>query len=461
MRFKSFWIFLIVMVFSFPALSFAGEPDSKVWEAFDNDWYFNKTNMIKSNYIVSVWVYKDVGVEGRKEKIEAIKKTDPDKAAKYQKYDHYLSLWEVDLNNKQRKLKEVADYDDRGNVIESNVYRDREWKDIKPNSIFEKLYNKVSAIQNIKPSKEVLDREQEAKDRKIKEQQEKERLAKEELLKEKQAKEELAREEREKEQKAREQKIKEQQMKEQQAREERARIQQEKEDKAREQRAREDEERARVQQEKEDKAREQRAREDEAREERAKERRFREERAKETPVREAPMRETAMRDTAEEESSAISGKPFGKGWEALTNNVYYNNKTIRKTAKAISVWTYNIVTDDFREKKIASIRKTDPEKARQYEYYDHNVVLSEINCKKKLAKTNMYVDYDDAGEELHSYTYTKREWEVIKPGSLGEKLYHQLCAAGKAPLSKKKALKKKKSKKHSSRKKVQDEGEDN
>ena len=116
------------------------------------------------------------------------------------------------------------------------------------------------------------------------------------------------------------------------------------------------------------------------------------------------------------------------------------------------------VTDEFRERKIEAIKKNDLDKSRKYEYYDHNVVLSEINCRKKLAKTKMYVDYDDAGEVLTSYTYNNREWKEIAPGSLGEKLYQKLCMTRKAPLNQKKlkkSLKKKKSKIHSSRQKVQ------
>ena len=105
MMFKTFRILLIVMVFSFPSLCFSAQPDSKVWESFDSDWYYNKTNMDKSSYIISVWVYKYVTNENRKEKIEIIKKSDLDKSIKYQKFDHYLSLWEIDTKNKQKRLR--------------------------------------------------------------------------------------------------------------------------------------------------------------------------------------------------------------------------------------------------------------------------------------------------------------------------------------------------------------------
>ena len=107
----------------------------------------------------------------------------------------------------------------------------------------------------------------------------------------------------------------------------------------------------------------------------------------------------------------------------------------------ISVWTYNIVTDDFREQKIEAIKKNDFEKSRKYQYYDHNVVLSEINCRKRLVRTKMYVDYDDNGEVLYSYTYKNREWKDITPGSTGEKLYQKLCMTRKTQMHKRKSLK--------------------
>ena len=408
MTLKTFRIFLIVIVFSLPSLCFSAQPDGKVWESFDNDWYYNKTNIDKSSDIISVWVYKYVTNENRKEKIEIIKKSDLDKSIKYQKFDHYLSLWEIDTVNKQKRLKELKDYDDKGNVLDSNVYKDREWKEIKPNSVFDKLYIKLGLTQ-----KEQQIREQQAKAQQAKEQQAKEQQAKEEQAKEQQAKEQQAKEQQAKEQQAKEQQAKAQQAKEQQAKEQQAREQQ-----------------------------------------------ANEQRAKEQQAKETPAQETVVRETTRRESSEISGRPVGKSWELLSDNVYYNKRNFTKLANIVSVWTYNIVTDDFREQKIEAIKKNDLDKSRKYEYYDHNVVLSEINCRKKLARTKMYVDYDDAGEVLYSYTYNSRDWKDITPGSSCDKLYQKLCMTRKAPLNQKKlkkSLKKKKSRIHSSRQKVEDE----
>ena len=409
-------------------------------ESFDNDWYYNKTNIDKSSYIISVWLYKSVTNDIRKQKIEIIKKSDLDKSIKYQKFDHYLSLWEIDTKNKQKRLKESKDYDDKGNVLDSNAYKDREWTDIKSNSVFDKLYIKLGLAQ----------KEQQANQQQAKEQQAKEQLAKGQQAKEQQAKAEQANEQQAKEQQAKEQLAKAQQAKEQQAKAKQANEQQAKEQQAKEQLAKE-----------------QQAKEQQAKAEQANEQQAKEQQAEETPAQETPAQETAVWETTQREPSAISGKPLGKSWAFLSDNVYYNKRNFTKISNIVSVWTYNNVTDEFRERKIEAIKKNDLDKSRKYEYYDHNVVLSEINCRKKLAKTKMYVDYDDAGEVLTSYTYNNREWKEIATGSLGEKLYQKLCMTRKAPLNQKKlkkSLKKKKSRIHSSRKKVEkveDEGAEN
>ena len=217
MTFKTFRIFLIVMVFSLPSLCFSAQPDSKAWESFDIDWYYNKTNIDKSSDIISVWIYKNVTNENRKEKIEIIKKSDVDKSVKYQKFDHYLSLWEIDTVNKQKRLKELKDYDDKGNVLDSNVYKDREWKDIKPNSVFDKLYIKLGVTQKAQQAKQQQAREQQQNEQQTKAQQANAQQAKEQQAKEQQAKEQQAREQQAKEQQAREQQQNEQRAKEQQA----------------------------------------------------------------------------------------------------------------------------------------------------------------------------------------------------------------------------------------------------
>jgi len=92
MKFKILWISLIIIVFLFPSICFSGQPDSNTWEYFDNNWYYNKTSISKSADIISVWVYRNVTNDKRKERIEIVKKYDLEKSKKYQNFDHYLVL---------------------------------------------------------------------------------------------------------------------------------------------------------------------------------------------------------------------------------------------------------------------------------------------------------------------------------------------------------------------------------
>ena len=67
------FLVLFLLVFSLPSICFS-EPDSKVWEYFQPRFYYNKTKMIKSSNIISVWVYKIVTDDERNNKVESMKK---------------------------------------------------------------------------------------------------------------------------------------------------------------------------------------------------------------------------------------------------------------------------------------------------------------------------------------------------------------------------------------------------
>ncbi|MGA9109001.1 MAG: surface-adhesin E family protein [Smithella sp.] len=311
MKFKILRISLIVIVFLFPSLCFSQRPDPDKWEHYGVNSYYNKTNITKSSDIVSVWTYTIVTDDIREKTIKIKKEEDLEKSVKYQNFDHIVMWSEIDCAFKVWRKDEIEFYDDKENVLDQqkNIYS--EWGNIVPDSLMERLYNKVCVIQTdssakpVKPPRKAMD-------------------------------------------------------------------------------------------------------------------------SSATPV-------------------AIPGttpvKTLGKSWEYLSDNVYYNKRNVTKSSNLISVWTYNIVTDDFREQKIEAIKKNDFEKSRKYQYYDHNVVSSEINCRKRVARTKMYIDYDDAGEVLTSYTYKNREWKDITHGSPGEKLYQKLCMSRKTQLFKRKSLK--------------------
>jgi hypothetical protein len=309
------------MAISFPSLCFSQRPDPDKWEQYGENSYYNKTNITKSSDVVSVWTYTIVTDDIREKTIQIKKEEDLEKSVKYQNFDHIVMWSEIDCAYKIWKQDEIEFYDDKENVLDQQKNINSEWGNIVPDSLMERLYNKVCVIQTdslatpVKPAGKATG-------------------------------------------------------------------------------------------------------------------------SSATPVR--PLVST-MDSSATPVTQPV--KTLGKSWEYLSDNVYYNKRNITKSSNFISVWTYNIVTDDFREQKIEAIKINDFEKSRKYQYYDHNVVLSEINCRKRLIRTKMYIDYDDNGEVLTSYTYKKREWKDIIPGTPGEKLYQKLCMTRKTQLKKRKSSK--------------------
>lgn len=142
---------LVLLVFSFPSICFS-EPDSKVWQSFSDNWYYNKTNITKSSNLVSIWTYKIVTDDYRKQVIETSKKYDLELARQYQAFDHFISLWEIDCKKKVVRIKNSVDYNDRWKIIYKHAYKDGEWQKIVSSAPMAKLYNKVCAIPR-KPSK--------------------------------------------------------------------------------------------------------------------------------------------------------------------------------------------------------------------------------------------------------------------------------------------------------------------
>lgn len=158
MKFKNFCISIIVVVFSIPLICFSEQPESKVkktyqlpdckvWEYFGQNSYYNKKTLSKSSDIISVWIYTITRDQQREEMVEYFKKYDLEKCKKYQNFDHYISLYEIDCKNKQTKYKESKDYDDQENVLEHQINKDIEWKNIKPYTVSDGLYKNLCISQ--------------------------------------------------------------------------------------------------------------------------------------------------------------------------------------------------------------------------------------------------------------------------------------------------------------------------
>ena len=136
-------------------------------------------------------------------------------------------------------------------------------------------------------------------------------------------------------------------------------------------------------------------------------------------------------------SLCFAEQPNPKIWKSLEYNSYYNIKILTTASNTILVWTYKTVTDDTREKRIEEVKKYDLERSIKYQQYHHEVVLWEIDCKKKLWKVKDIIDFDKNEKVLDRYRYNNSEWDSIIPNSRGGLLYQQVCVPQKRSLKKK------------------------
>ena len=79
----------------------------------------------------------------RKELEKVAKKRDSDESLKYLLYNYESVLWELDCKNRMKKMKEIIYYDDKGNILDDYTKENSQWENISPDSVINKLYNKV------------------------------------------------------------------------------------------------------------------------------------------------------------------------------------------------------------------------------------------------------------------------------------------------------------------------------
>lgn len=146
-------LFLSVCLFSHPCFS---EPaGNKTWEYYAKSqggsvYYYSIAHSNKSSNIKSVWSYKTITDDERKQKIESMKKYKSEEAVKYQNYDYSISMLEIDCIKKLHKVKEILYYDHKGIIINQDIINSA-WERITTNSVGEILLKKICATEN-KPS---------------------------------------------------------------------------------------------------------------------------------------------------------------------------------------------------------------------------------------------------------------------------------------------------------------------
>lgn len=138
-------VFFTISVMTSPSICFSKQPDPKVWESLSDNFYYNKTNLIKSSDTISVWTYRTIADEERKYLIEHFRESDLGKSIKYQSLDHQVMLLDIDCRQKMSKIKKLANYDDQKNVLYEETYQNSEWTDITPESKLDEIYKKICA----------------------------------------------------------------------------------------------------------------------------------------------------------------------------------------------------------------------------------------------------------------------------------------------------------------------------
>lgn len=160
------------------------------------------------------------------------------------------------------------------------------------------------------------------------------------------------------------------------------------------------------------------------------------------PEAKPQIAETPKAPQAAARPAVIPQKPDSNVWEHLgktrSGDTYYNKVNVMPSSGIIAVSTYKMVSDDFRQQTIEEVKKNDPEKFTQYQRYDHNIRVDEIDCRQNLYRVKETTDYDDQGNVLNSYQFKNEPWRSIPVLTGLDTLRGKFCVYPKPPVKKKK-----------------------
>jgi hypothetical protein len=133
--------------------------------------------------------------------------------------------------------------------------------------------------------------------------------------------------------------------------------------------------------------------------------------------------------------------PDSKVWEFFGKDsvggfYYYNKINLTKSSNIISFKLYYIVPDDERKERIERVKKYDLKKSVEYQNYDHDISVVEVDCKNRLTKVKEFTEYDHQENVLKHNINKDSEWKSILPGSI-EEFYKKNCVTPNKPLEKK------------------------
>lgn len=130
-------------------------PDSKEWEPLGKtrtgECFYKVTGTDNTTGIVTVSTYKIVNDHYRKSTIEKWQKDHPELAKKYENFDHNVRVDEIDCKNKRYRMKEITDYNNKGEVLHISPHQNQEWQHVPILTGLDKLRQKLCAPE-VKPA---------------------------------------------------------------------------------------------------------------------------------------------------------------------------------------------------------------------------------------------------------------------------------------------------------------------
>lgn len=147
----SLWLWIsCFIVFLSSALCFS-EPASNKWEFYGKSkggslYYYNKATASQSADITTVWSYKTITDNERKEKVESVRKDNMEESIKYQQGDYSISRIEIDCHKRLNRVKEILFYDKEGTILDHGIFNN-EWESIAPQSMADLLYQKICVTE--------------------------------------------------------------------------------------------------------------------------------------------------------------------------------------------------------------------------------------------------------------------------------------------------------------------------
>jgi hypothetical protein len=134
-------------------------PDSREWEPLGKtrtgECFYKVKSTDQASNIVTVYTYKIVSDHYRKSTIEKWQKDHPELAKKYANFDHNIRVDEIDCQNKRYRMKEIVDYDNKGEVLHVSPHDNPEWQHVPILTGLDKLRQKLCApeVKQAEPTK--------------------------------------------------------------------------------------------------------------------------------------------------------------------------------------------------------------------------------------------------------------------------------------------------------------------